>query len=576
MKDGVCWPFVASGRVHKASLLWPASLALSLAGCHVDLSGLNQLFSSDPTYLSLPGTRIGNGKYSGVSVVGTNASGAHIAAFDASVTPNALTIFPFNGGKGCHSKASPFQYYPLDFGVRSTVPAIVGYLEHSGSDTLLHLMGMDCTEGVAPIKDKNFPIDATFDDPPGYLALDSSANLTFLEPWNKTTKIVAPSTHGPRIVQDKIWSIESSQLVVRDMQLNELARFGSNVREFDLAQNGGVRVMYVDGTCAAGASPCSGDLFSITDALGTPQKIDSDACNVIFPSHWGGLGVSYRSPCADRQLVTYGSVSIGGTPTKTIIDDSVLGSPDVDLMGATPYVFYEKSDDPKASTGTLYGGVLGTTLESITDGVTRDSSRGAPIIDKVADGWRMTVVSDSTQGGRLVTWAKGGSLQDVASGVAQISGNFAIVNFDGSVGDLVALNGATVSSPLAHRVPPQHILVGDPGTAVVADYDGNRGTLLVAIDGSNDFEEVSKGITISEMKNGNVAFLQSLPAIGYLHDFDAESGTGILGARLLETGDTFDIGIRASEWGEAGWPEPGIFYVAPEGDAAGIWFARLR
>lgn len=543
----------------------------------MDLSGLNQLFSSDPTYLSLPGTRIGNGKYSGASIVGTNASGAHVIAFDARAAPTVLTIFPFNGsGKSC-STTSAVGYQSLDFGVRSPIVPIIGYHERSGSDTLLHLTTLDCKEPLPPIKDRNFPLDATFDDRPGYLAIDASANLTFLDPFKRATTIVAGATHGTRIVQNKIWSIENAQFVVRDMQLKELARYGSNVTEFDIAQNGGVRAVYVDGTCDPGTSPCPGDLYQVTDAFGPPQKLDSNACSVIFPARWGGLGISYRSPCADRRLVVFGSSSTEATPTKTFVGDSVLGSPDIDFMGSTPYAFYVRADDPKDTSGTLYGGVLGTVLEPIADGVTRDSSRGAPIIDKAGTAWRMTVEFDTTlHAGRLVTWTKGHPLTDVAANVAQITANVAIVDFDGSVGNLVALNGANVSKPLAHRVPTQRILVDNSGTALVADYDGNRGTLLVAIAGTTDFEEVTKGVTLDELKNGTVQFLRSLAGIGYLHDFDEQSGTGILGARILETGDTFDIGLRASEWGEYGWPEPGILYVAPEGDAAGIWFARLR
>jgi len=69
-----------------------ASFTLVLAGCHVDLSGLNQLFSSDPTYLSLPGKRIGSGSYSLVSIVGTNASGA------STCTPNPCRCSISNGG----------------------------------------------------------------------------------------------------------------------------------------------------------------------------------------------------------------------------------------------------------------------------------------------------------------------------------------------------------------------------------------------------------------------------------------------------------------------------------------------
>jgi hypothetical protein len=552
-----------------------------LVGCHVDLSGLNQLFSSDPTYLSLPGQRIGGGKFSGASIVGTNATGAHVIAFDASGPSTVLTIFPFDGGKGC-STGSANGYQALDFGVRSTVPPIVGYHERSGSDTLLHFTTLDCKEGLAPISDRNYPLNGTFDDPPGYLVVDTSANLTFVEPWEKKTTTVAPSVRGTKIVQDKLWSIEGTQLVVRDMKLKELARYGTNVTEFDIAAGDVVYVAYIDATCADGATPCGGDLYSVTDALADPVKLDSDACTVIFPVRWGGHGVSYRSPCADRRSVVYGSTtavddSMGITGSKVVVGDSVLGSPDVDFMAATPYVFYVMADDPKATTGTLFGGVLGKPLESIGDAVTRDSSRGAPIIDKAGTSWRMTIETDNTaHAGRLVTWSPGQPLKELATGVAQLNGTVAIVDFDGSLGNLVAIAGATVSKPLAHAVPRQHVLADAPGTAVVADYDGNRGTLLVAPAGTTDFEPVTKGITLDELTNGGVNFLQSLDAIGYLHDFDEKTGTGILGASLIETGDTFDVGIRASEWEENGWPEPGILYVSPEGDAAGIWFARLR
>jgi hypothetical protein len=189
----------------------------------------------------------------------------------------------------------------------------------------------------------------------------------------------------------------------------------------------------------------------------------------------------------------------------------------------------------------------------------------------------MTVEYDGTAlAGRLVTWSPGRPLKEVATGVAQINGSIAIIDFDGSVGNLVALDGATVSKPLARKVPRQHVLADTPGTALVSNYDGNRGTLLVAPAGTTDFEEVTTGITLDELQNQDVAFLQSLGGIAYLHDFDEDAGVGVLGARIIETGDTFDIGIRASEWSEYGWPEPGILYVSPEGDAAGLWFARLR
>jgi hypothetical protein len=549
-----------------------------LAGCHVDLSGLNQLFSSDPTYLSLPGKRIGSGSFSLVSIVGTNASGAHVVAFDASSSPGVLRIFPFSGGKGCSTGPSTLAYpASLDFGVRSDIPPILGFHEKTNSATLLHLTTLDCKETLPPIADRSYPFDATF-DPPGYLTLDASGELAFLEPWNGKKRVVADQVRGTRNSQDRIWSIEGGELVARDLSLKVFARYGKNVIEFDTVGDSPTRAVYLEGTCAAGASPCEGDVFLVADAPGAAKKIDSNACNVLFPARWAGHGVSYRSPCADRRLVVYGATKASAgdqSQSRFVVGDAVLGSPDVDFMHDTAYVFYAKADDPKSG-GTLMGGVLGEPLETIGDRPTRNSSQGAPIVDKSGSSWRATIEFDSQKNaGRLITWKPGAELTEVATGITQITGPVAIVDYDGSVGNLVQLSGGTISPPLARRVPRQRILSSSAGIALIADYDGDRGTLLVAQADTTDFEPVAKGVTLAEL-GGDIAFLQSLTAIAYLHDYDEKSGTGVLGARLLETGDNFDIGIRASEWSEVGWPEPGILYVAPEGDAAGIWFARLR
>jgi hypothetical protein len=546
-----------------------------LAGCHVDLSGLNQLFNSDPTYLSLPGKRIGSGQFSRVSIVGTNASGAHVAAFDASSSPTVLKIFPFTGGKGCTTGPAA-EYTPLDFGVRSDVPPIVGFHDNRSATARLHLTGLDCKEPLPPIEDRNFPVDATFDGPPGYLTFETSGAITFLEPWKSKRQVIAEHAKSARFSQDRLWSIEAGELVVRDLGLEVVARYGTNVTEFAVS-DAPARIAYVEGTCATGASPCAGDLFLVTSVPGTAKKVDSDACSVVFPRRWGGQGVSYRSPCVDRRLVVYGPTkSSGGDPSRIVLGDVILGNPDVDFMRGTAYVFYAKADDSKPG-GTLIGGVLGEPLATIGEHPTRDSSQGAPIVDKAGSAWRATIeFDDKLAAGRLVTWETGGELTEIAANVTQISGSVAIVDYDGSVGNLVQLSGTTISKPLARKVPRRGILSGDPGIAVIADYDGDVGTLLVAAGDTLDFEPVAKKITLAELSNGSIEFLRSLNAIGFLHDFDEDSGTGILAARLIETGDTFDVGIRASEWSEVGWPEPGILYVSPEGNAAGIWFARLR
>jgi len=256
----------------------------------------------------------------------------------------------------------------------------------------------------------------------------------------------------------------------------------TNLTEFAVS-DAPARIAYVEGTCATGASPCAGDLFLVTSVPGTAKKVDSDACSVVFPRRWGGQGVSYRSPCVDRRLVVYGPTkSSGGDPSRIVLGDVILGNPDVDFMRGTAYVFYAKADDSKPG-GTLIGGVLGEPLATIGEHPTRDSSQGAPIVDKAGSAWRATIeFDDKLAAGRLVTWETGGELTEIAANVTQISGSVAIVDYDGSVGNLVQLSGTTISKPLARKVPRRGILSGDPGIAVIADYDGDVGTLLALRD----------------------------------------------------------------------------------------------
>src|SRR5262249_31794930 len=155
------------------------------------------------------------------------------------------------------------------------------------------------------------------------------------------------------------------------------------------------------------------------------------------------------------------------------------------------YVFYVKADDPKAVNGELWAGQLGQSLEHIADDPGRDGRNG-PAVDKAGSGFRFTADYDpDSQLGRLVTWMPGSPIVEIATRLQQIAGPVAVVNFDGTVGDLVGLHGSTVTKPLAHGVPDQRILVDTPGIAVVTDYDGKRGTLRVAPGASTDFEKVA-------------------------------------------------------------------------------------
>jgi hypothetical protein len=362
---------------------------------------------------------------------------------------------------------------------------------------------------------------------------------------------------------DKIWSIEGGELVARDFTFKVLKRFGSDVKEFDFTTDAVSRVAFVDGT----------DLFVVTDKFEAPKKIDSDVCSVVFPSGWRGLGISYFSPCAARQLVLYGSAHSsdkgpGESDAKDVLGEGVLGDPLIGFSGDAAFAFFVSKADPSAPNA-LFGGTIGETPEHIADEPETNRAK-TPLVSRVGEQWEVKV---DVQGGvgRLIRWKPGGPVRELARGVEMRDDPLAIVNYDGKTGDLVRIDAAGVSRVLARGIPKGGIVSADDGLAAVSDSDGLQGTLIVAPPGGSAFEKVAAGVRID-----NFHFIQNLHGVGYLQDFDGTSGTGLLGVRVIATGDTFELGVRASEWDEVGLPEPGVMYVVPEGERAGIWFARLK
>jgi hypothetical protein len=566
-RRSVYCPGVTSARIRATSRLWPASVAMLVAGCHIEFSGLKDLFDPNPTYLDLPGRRLDEGHFEKASVDGTDASGAYVIAFDTQADTTRLAILPFAGGHGCRTGHAD-RYQGSQFGTRSDITPFVQFVENATgtTPTRLHMANQHCEEPLAAIDGSAFPFGTAGGGGPraGYLTLTSSADLLFLQPWADKQTTVSSHTTDSAVAGDKLWSIEAGQLVVRNFAFVVLGRFGADVKEFDVTPNAVTRAAYVDGT----------DLFVVTDKLDTAVKIDSDACNVAFPSGWHGLGVSYNSPCSTRRLVLYGSAHLsdagpGVSDVKHVLGDGALGVPSVAFSGNDAFAFFVSGDDPKAGSGALWGGAIGEPPEHIGDQAQVNRSK-SPVMTRFGTSWQ-TLVDVSGGVGSLIRWKPGAPSKELAQRVEEVATPLAIVNYDGKVGDLVHFDGSGISRVLARRVPRRGIVSDTEGLAVLAESDGSQGTLLVSPPDSTTFETVATNVP-----TGSFHFIQELHGIGYLRDFDAPSGTGELGIRVVETGDTFDVGVRASEWHEVGWPEPGILYIVPAGVHAGIWFARLK
>jgi hypothetical protein len=540
-----------------------------LAGCHIDFSGLSDLFDSTPTYLDLPGRRIATGRFQNVYVDGTEPANAYFIAKEVPDGTPRFALFPFLGGPGCRTGRADSSRPTF---TRSPLPSFVSFLENArgGNPRRLHFINSRCEEPLSPIDNSGLPF-SSLTDPQGYLAL-ANGDLLFLEPWKKKQTIVATGVSQTARTDDKIWSIEGGELVARDFTFKVLKRFGSDVKEFDFTTDAVSRVAFVDGT----------DLFVVTDKFEAPKKIDSDVCSVVFLSGWRGRGISYFSPCAARQLVLYGSAHSsdkgpGQSDAKYVLGEGVLGDPSVGFSGDAAFAFFVSKADASAPNA-LFGGAIGETPEHIADEPETNRAK-TPVVSRVSDQWEVKVDVTSGPGaplcplcvGRLIRWKPGGPVRELARGVELRDDPLAIINYDGKTGDLVRIDAAGVSRVLARGVPSGGIVSADDGLAAVSGSDGLQGTLIVAPPGGSAFEKVAAGVRIDHFH-----FIQNLHGVGYLQDFDGTSGTGLLGVRVIATGDTFELGVRASEWHEVGLPEPGVMYIVPGGDLAGIWFARLK
>jgi hypothetical protein len=550
----------------RATAVTAVSVSL-LAGCHVDFdtSGLSSLFDASPTYLNLPGDRVREGQFSRASIVGTDKEGAFVTAVDRDHA-SAFGIFPLTGGPGCESApAQSYNFYPFDPG--SPLPTIIDFVEPAAgsSPARLHFVDVACNDKIPPIEGVgSIPPDPTWslEEYPALLLLARDGRFLYVKPWAGEVDVLATDAQGYGLTPGKIWSVEGDgpQMVLRDQSLHEIGRFGTQVTEFDVTADGAARAAFVD----------DGTLYLWKSKAKRPTSFAADACNVSFPPGWGGLGVAYYSPCETRRLVLSGSKALSGTEEGTFtLNEGVIGSPTVDFQGDAAVVFFLTSDDPKATVGTLWAARVGSDPEHVADGVPIGS--GAPRL--VASGGEWRFFADVQNGsGRLLSYKPGAPARELARNVASYNAPLAIVDYDGKVGDLIAVapNGTT-SGVLARGVPKNGVAVDTTGLAVLTGYDGATGRLLLSKPSPASFETVADGVRV-----GGFRLLQTMPAVGYLRAWDAASGTGILGVRVIETADTFEDGIRASEWREIGWPEPGILYSVPSGSTRGLWYARLK
>ena len=159
------------------SRVLPVCGAALLAGCNVDLSGLNQLLDPDPTYLSLPGRRVASGEYSNIGIGGNDFEGAYVLGNEMVDETRTLAITPFEGGTTCKVNVGPKDrnYRAWQFGPRNPLGITFPFMVTTDKVAHLHFVNPSCEEMLPPLDADSLPFwpgTQPTESVPGYLTLE--------------------------------------------------------------------------------------------------------------------------------------------------------------------------------------------------------------------------------------------------------------------------------------------------------------------------------------------------------------------------------------------------------------------
>ncbi len=567
-RSGARGSFFVLGALASGSLT-----ACDLAGNLEDMGGT--LVDPDAQLLDAPGRKLASGTYSNLELDGSLDKGGYVLAKRHDVEPQSLAIISFVGSGACEvSPAQAFQR--ISSRVDVALPGLIAYqAERDGQGRgQVDFVGFDCQPRLSPVSSASLPeVPFPRSKPRGLLTLDVDGALSLVDARAGELVPVADGVSSGRAEGKYLWTIEEGVAHVYDQDLDEVASWGQNVRELTI--RGGTQepsAVLVDDDGLSFASVETGEKTLVSKTGCAPVSLASGV-------------VGYFDPCESRAL----TLSIPGTSlsseedrvTIRVADDVVLHQfALVSFRGDSGALLYLANEAPGTSRDTLRAVRLrGGDEPGATDD--RVLSKSAALIAGNIyldwDGSSGTLVVpryDEDDDGVFVD-----KLVEVASNVAQLPGGTVssprgiLERFDGSVGDLsvaVARGDGYETRKLAGGVPIQDQTFDQESGdfAFVGDFDGVSGTPYLVRGGR--VRAVGK-----KALPGTLRFLEQPRAIAYL----AENGTGTsatLRAWLIDAELDYQVAERVTEYRELPWPSPGLLYSVPEGDRAGIWFAKAR
>jgi hypothetical protein len=299
--------------------------------------------------------------------------------------------------------------------------------------------------------------------------------------------------------------------------------------------------------------------------------------------------VTYRAPCAETTIFAYHQPTRRTFELPFHADPRFLKLvPSRSATGQDPtqdsfWFFHLANFDPSTGLGTLFvrkpdgeekelgaRAVLERARVVEPADPARGKSHGYALVDMQGDR------------GTYVHWDEAGAVQELARGVFRW-GTHLLADFDGTKGSLVVASGARLAT-VATGVPVQAFEIRDRmdrWTGLFHELEAGNGKLSV-LDGVLDtlanvpedqplprIELKQVAPSVAQYSAGSMGLV--LPGLLYLSNYDRDASTGRLEYRNLELGFTGLVNYGVSDYLVA---KDEVLYAVPRGEGAGIWLVQ--
>ena len=574
-----------SARLCRVYRLGVATMVLSSCSIGKGIADFGNDVANQPPVSFGNARRVAVGHYSSPLVDPWDDRGPVIIAFEYKSDGPHLAMRPLDGTSGCDTGLA---YASVVRDKLDNRTQLVAYQDAAGPQDCrgrVHFVDHACKEYGLPVPNASLP-DLLYSDTPGYLvnaavcALDSnnkpyisSTQLLVVDPWNGTSTVLAGAMTWSKVSRDDliVAVIDGGHYKIFNAQRQVTTDIGTAVTE----------IAFLSGTDAGFALVDGGTLRtykSVSDSA--PVEIAKDACQ---PSSDAGGCLFYFSPCSDRQLQCYRADTGKSTPI-----DNAVSSPMASHVtsGSTDFsVIYTKQDTLTNSSG-LWLSASGAAPSQVVGNFSRLYSWSPPPNLEI-----ISLVDADANKGQMVRHTPTADTVLIDS----VSVNFSqglLANFDAgnSVGDLY--------TPPQLGQTPQFIIASVPyvkdrnsivtpsttnpdnipfGTAAIVNAQGSIGDLTLlrypteTAPGPESPRKIASGVS-----PGGFKFFDAMNALAFTENWSTELTTGTLIVHELSLDARTKVSDEVREFQEVQWPAEGIMYIIPSGDRQGIWVARAK